>query len=513
MNEPLQNTLVYDWIAHHAAYWPGRPAAIDANSGRRFTYAAFHDRVSRLAGFMRDTWQIGQGDRVAVLAMNCTEYFEIQFACTRLGAVLVPLNWRLALPELEYITGDCTPEALFCDPTHAATAAKLQRNKKVLQIDFGEKKRGNYEAALAEARPIPEPVVALTHAELSAILYTSGTTGRPKGAMITHGMTFWNAVNIGMAVGLTYKSTTYNVLPAFHTGGLNLYANPTFHTGGTAIIARHFEPEEALRWLGSGEVTHFFGVPTIYLMLRDASEFAKTDLSGVQSWASGGAPLPVSLIHEYGQRGIVIRQGCGMTETSPTVFLIDEEHALEKAGSVGKPVLHTEVRIVSREGREVAAGETGELCIRGPNITPGYWQNPEATAAALRDGWLHSGDAARIDEDGFYYIVDRWKDMYISGGENVYPAEVEQVIYQLPAVAECAVIGIPDAKWGEVGKAFIVLKPGQALSESQVIDHCRKHLARYKIPKVVAFVPELPHTAAGKILKTELRNRESRIEQ
>ncbi|MFN2222878.1 MAG: AMP-binding protein, partial [Candidatus Promineifilaceae bacterium] len=278
-----------------------------------------------------------------------------------------------------------------------------------------------------------------------------------------------------------------------------------FHAGGTVVVMRAFDPAELLRLIDAWQVSVLLLVPAIYLMLAQYREFDKYDLSSVRSWASGGSALPPSVVEEFATRNIIIQQGFGMTETGPTVFLITREDALRKAGSVGKPVMHTDVRILDRDGNVLGPNEVGELCIRGGNVTTGYWNRPEATAKAIVDGWLHSGDAARYDEEGFYYIVDRWKDMFISGGENVYPAEVENVIYQHPAVADVAVIGVPHPKWQEVGKAILVLKQGQSVTEGEIITFCQGKLARYKIPKSVAFVDMLPRTAAGKVLKRELR--------
>jgi len=255
----------------------------------------------------------------------------------------------------------------------------------------------------------------------------------------------------------------------------------------------------------STEATAFFGVAAVYLFMSQHPDFERTDLSHVRSWASGGSALPTSLLETYARRGIVIRQGFGMTETGPTVFLIDHKHALSKGGSVGKAQMHVEVRIVDGQGRDLAPGQAGELLIKGPGVTPGYWQLPEVTASAIEDGWLHSGDVARMDDDGFYFIVDRIKDMFISGGENVYPAEVENVIFQMPQVADVAVIGVPDPRWQEVGKAVVVVKEGQALSEDEVVAFCQARLARYKVPKSVAFLKQLPRNPAGKVLKPDLR--------
>lgn len=498
----------FDWLAKRAELSPDRVALVDAATGRRWTYVQFNERASRFAEFLRDQWEIQPGERVAILAPNSSDYFEVLYGCAKAGAVLVCLNWRLALPELEFIVNDASPRALVYDPEFAEAAHALAVRTGIrLLMALGEKATEGewpYEKALVQAsgRPVimpPRPLNEIWH-----LLYTAGTTGRPKGVLQTFGMVLYNAINIGIAIGLTSEDVTLNALPTFHTGGLNLYTNPTFHVGGTAIIQRSFDPAETLRLLAE-EATAFFGVPAMYLFMSQHPDFGKYDLSHVRSWACGGAPMPVALLQRYAERGILIQQGFGMTETGPTVFLIDKEHALSKAGSVGKPQMHVAVRIVDREGRDVLPGEMGELLIKGPGVTPGYWQLPEMTAEAIEDGWLHSGDVARVDEDGYYYIVDRWKDMFISGGENVYPAEVENVLYQMEEIAEVAVIGVPDPKWGEVGKAVVVLKPGTLLTEEQVIQFCQGKIARYKIPKSVVFVDQLPRNPAGKVLKSELR--------
>ncbi len=284
-----------------------------------------------------------------------------------------------------------------------------------------------------------------------------------------------------------------------------MYAGPTFHAGGTVVVMRAFDPAQLLHLIQEWQVTVLLLVPAIYLVLSQLDDFDQYDLSPVRSWGSGGSSLPAALVHQFEKKGIIIQQGFGMTETGPTVFIITKEEAVRKAGSVGKPVLHTDVCIMDRQGNMLGPDQVGELCIRGGNVTSGYWNRPEATAEAIVDGWLHSGDAAKYDDEGFYYIVDRWKDMYISGGENVYPAEVEDVIYQHPAVAEAAVIGVPHPKWQEVGRALIVVKEDLTLTGEELIEFCQDKLARYKIPKSVVFVDALPRTAAGKVLKRELR--------
>ncbi|MDJ0959381.1 MAG: long-chain fatty acid--CoA ligase [Acidimicrobiia bacterium] len=487
----------FDWIGHHADLSPDAVALVDDGRDLTLTYADLEEQSRRLAAWMAANG-VGAGDRVAILAGNTTDVFEALFACAKLTAILVPLNWRLAVPELEFIVDDCRPHVLIYEDTYAEASAVLNAPVK---LQLGD----DYAAAKAGAHPATVGSVTAHHDDAWAILYTSGTTGHPKGAICTHGMFFWNAINIGHAVGLTSASTNLNVLPTFHSGGLNLYTTPCLHLGARSINLREFDPARVLELLVSGEITHFFGVPAIYQFLAEHPGWADADLSKVESWACGGAPMPIALLQRYADRGVVIRQGMGLTETSPTVFLTDEAHAISKVGSVGKPALHTEIRVVDEAGADVGVDEIGELWVRGPNVTPGYWERPEANDASFTDGWLHTGDAARIDVDGYVFIVDRWKDMYISGGENVYPAEVEQVLFHHPNVMDVAVIGVPDERWGEVGMAVVVPRDAAGFDAAEILAFCDDKLARYKIPKQVATVGELPRNAAGKVLKRELR--------
>lgn len=500
----------FDWIAKQAELRPSHTALVDTATGRRFTYAQFHLRASAFARFVREEWKLHPGERIALLAPNSSDYFEILWGCAKANVILVCLNWRLALPELEFIFKDSTPTALVYDPAFKENARCLKETfglDRVMALEANpDPGEVAYEQALASRAGSPLVMPPRGLDEVWHILYTAGTTGKPKGVLQTFGMVFYNALNIGLPVDLTSQDVTLNLLPCFHTGGLNMYPNPTFHVGGTAIIQKSFDPAETLRLL-SEEATAFFGVSAIYLFLSQHPDFEKTEFKSMRSWAAGGAPIPTSLLQTYLDRGIRIQYGFGMTETGPTVFIMGRDFPVDKLGSVGKPQLHVDVRIVDRQGKDLPRGERGELLIKGPGVTPGYWQLPEVTAESIEDGWLHSGDVALCDEDGYYYIVDRWKDMYISGGENVYPAEVENIIYQLAEVAEAAVIGVADDTWGEVGRAVVVLKPGCELSGEQIIEHCRKNLARYKVPKSVVFTTQLPRNPAGKVVKGELRSR------
>jgi fatty-acyl-CoA synthase len=498
----------YDWIEHHAANRPGHEAVRELATGRSFTYADLDRRIDAMAVYFTEVG-IGRGDRVAVLAHNGVEYFDVQFACARTGAICVLLNWRLTVSELEYILNDSSPMLLVHDAEFADAAEELQRRCSIdslLTIDGGAPD-SPYEAALAASADRPVERVTLTHDDVITIMYTSGTTGLPKGAMITHGMNFWNCVNLGFPAGIAIDTVHLNVLPLFHTGGLNCYSNPVLHAGGTVVLMKQFDPGETLRVIGDPAqgITHFFAVPAPYQFMMQHPDFADTDLSRLCIAGVGGAPCALTIMEGWTERGVLLAQGFGMTETSPAAIFLDPGDALRKIGSTGKALMHTEYRIVNEQGDDCAPDEVGELWVAGPHITPGYWNKPEATASSFEGRWLKTGDAARVDHEGFVYIVDRWKDMYISGGENVYPAEVENVLYQLPQVAEAAIIGVPSDRWGESGLAVIALKPGAELDRQTVQEHCAERLAKFKVPGDIAIVDALPRNATGKVLKRELR--------
>ena len=499
----------FDWIKRHAERAPDKIALVDAHTNRQFTYAQFNERANRFASFLKNELGIKQGDRVSLLAANSSDYYEILFACGKMGAILNTLNWRLTPPELEYIVNDCAPRVLIYESDFVESVDKLRLQitpeSYIVMGDEASDDEWTYEGALEAGNPEGVEMPALKYTDTWAILYTSGTTGSPKGAQVTYGNFFYNAVGMGQAIDLSSQDVNLNVLPTFHAGGLGLYAGPIFHTGGTLVVMRAFDPEKFLQLIVDWKVSVLLLVPSIYLVLAQFPKFDKYDLSSMRHWGSGGSTLPPALVNQFAEKGIIIQQGFGMTETGPTVFIIDKENAVRKAGSVGKPVLHTDVCIMDEQTNMLGPDQVGELCIRGGNVITGYWNRPKATAETIVDGWLHSGDAAKYDQDGYYYIVDRWKDMFISGGENVYPAEVENVIYEHPAVAEVAVIGVPHPKWQEVGKAIVVVKEGYTLTETEIIEFCQGKLAKYKIPKSAVFMDVLPRTAAGKVLKRELR--------
>jgi fatty-acyl-CoA synthase len=486
---------VPDLLARRAELTPGKCAFEEHETGRRPTYAELDARAARVAGLMQARG-VREGDRVAILCRNRIAFFEILFAAAKIGAILVPLNWRAPSAELDQLIADSRPALLFHGAAEEAEAAALSGRPQLIDLDR------DYEALVAAADPAP----ARPHWPADGIwylIYTSGTTGRPKGVIYTYRMAVANHVNIGTAIDLRSTDTTLNYLPLFHTAGINLHTLPTLFQGGTVIILPGFDADAIVALLEAERLDTVFAVPTVYQELLDHPRFGGAPLGRVRHWSCGGAPLPDRLVARCRTLGIRICNGMGMTETGPTAFLAAPEDAWERIGSVGKPQLLVSVRIVDPAGRDVADGEVGDLLFAGPGVTPGYWNNPEATRAAFTDdGWLRSGDLARRDRDGFYHVAGRRKDMFISGGENVYPAEVENVLAAHPAITEAAVVAAADPKWGEVGRAFVQLSSGAPEPcEHELEAFCRSRLAPYKVPRSFVFVPDFPRTAAGKVQK------------
>jgi fatty-acyl-CoA synthase len=484
---------VPDLTAKRAELAPQAIAFEEVATGRTLTYAELDRRAGQAASLLASRG-IARGDRVAILSRNRLAFFELLFGCAKLGAILVPLNWRMPAPELLQLVADAEPSLLFFGAEDAVVGAQLG----IEGIGLDEE----YESLLSDAEPGRWPAYWPADG-IWYLLYTSGTTGAPKGVIYTHRMALANYVNIRSAVDLRSTDSNANFLPLFHTAGINLHTLPTLIAGGRVLMLPGFDEDALVGLLEARRLDTFFAVPAVYQSLLDHPRFAALPLDHVRHWGCGGAPLPDRLIERCRALGIRVCNGMGMTETGPTAFLLDPADAWDRIGSVGKPQLLCSVRIVDEAGREVADDVEGDLLFAGPGVTPGYWRNAEETAAAFTDeGWLRSGDIARRDADGFFYISGRRKEMFISGGENVFPAEVENVLCAHPAIAETAVIAEPDPRWGEVGRAFILPIPGvAALDYVELEAFCRTRLAAYKVPRHFEIVSDFPRTAAGKIRK------------
>ncbi len=488
---------LFDITAKRADLDPDAIAFEPLRGGAPLSYAALEERCARAASWL-EARGVSHGDRVAAICRNRVELFELLFACGKLGAILAPLNWRMPAAEMTPVIADCEPAVILHDSDHAAIARAASGGRPI--HDFETYARERDASAPHPGRtewPAGEPWY---------LIYTSGTTGAPKGVINTYGMALANYVNIGAAIGLTREDVTVNFLPLFHTAGVNLYTLPVLMTGGRVLIAPDFEPQEIMEIARAGRASVMFAVPAVYRALAELDDFDAADFSKVRSWGSGGAPLPTPLIERFAARGAHIRHGYGMTESGPTTLIMDEGRVMDKLGSVGKPQLLCRARFVNEDGEDVAPGETGEIWLTGPGVTPGYWMRPDETRAVFAPGgWLKSGDLGRVDADGYVYIAGRIKDMIVSGGENVYPGEIEAVLMRHPAVAEAAVIAGEDDQWGEACHAFVQPRPGAKTDPAEIAAFCRQRLAGYKIPKSITLIGDLPRTPAGKILKRRLR--------
>ena len=507
-----------DWIHRRRVKSAGRTALVSAAG--ELTYEQLDERINRLASALADRG-IGQGDRVAYLGENYPSFLETLFATTALGAVFVPLNTRLAPPEVSFQLNDSGSAVLIASTTLAPLALAAARKTPVqtlalvddgpaaaLEPAEGDLQPMDFEELLASGAAV-HPDVQIGLDDLAVILYTSGTTGNPKGAMLTHGNLTWNALNVITDFDYTSKDVALMIAPMFHVAALGMGVLPTLLKGGTVVLEPKFEPGRVLHLIEKHRATGISGVPTTYQMLAEHPDWDSTDLSSLRNLTCGGSAVPLRVLDTYEQRGLSFTMGYGMTETSPGATTLPGRYSRDKQGSGGLPHFHTEVRVVDSLNEVLPAGDVGEIQVQGPNVIAAYWNREEANQSSFvhaEDGvWLKTGDMGYFDEDGFLFISDRIKDMIISGGENIYPAQVEQEIAQLDAVAAVAVFGVEDEKWGEVPRAAIVIRDGHELTEAQVLEHLQGRLARYKIPKSVIFVEEMPRTASGKIRKPDLR--------
>lgn len=492
-----------NWILQRALRTPERKALVF--EGQTWTYAELMRDIDLQAGRLA-ALGVGKGDRVAFLGLNQPNFLITMFAAARLGAIFTPLNFRLSAAELAFIINDATAAVVIADAAHRSIVDSVRGELASVRHFLTD---GGGDGWLALEQPA-EPLAAATPVtgdDPAVIMYTSGTTGRPKGAILTHGNLWWNNINAIYNLDVLQDDITLVAAPLFHIGGLNVTTLITLQKGGTVVLFRTFDPAEALRAMSEFRITTMFGVPAMFQFMAQHPDFGAADLSSVRMLVCGGAPCPLPLLETYARRGVSVQQGYGLTETAPMVTFLAPEFANTRLGSSGRTPMFTEVRLVDGEGRVLAEpGARGEVQVRGPNVTPGYWNLPEASAAAFdAGGWFRTGDVAWSDEEGFLYICDRVKDMIISGGENVYPAEVESVLFRHPSITDVAVIGLPDPKWGETVAAIVVLAPGASLDLEELREFAGNELARYKLPRHLEVTEALPRNATGKILKVELR--------
>ncbi len=493
--------LIVDVLAHASRFYPDHLALIDLATSRRFTYRQLFDRVRRLA----NAWSalgVRRGDRVMTVARNSTDIYEMMFAAWRMGVAFMPINWRLARPELIEIQRDGSPTLIVVDKEFS-TSIDISLSKVLLRRP-GEP-ASDYERAISAASP-DHCFCGQSLDDMNLLLYTSGTTGRPKGVIGNWRMTLTMLMQSALTARLGPGCVTLTAAPLFHTAGLNSYATPTLYAGGTIAVMGVWTPESCLDALADPDlaVTHTLGVPTQFLAMSRHPKFADARFPKLQIAAIGGAPPTADLMTTWAAKGCGLAPGYGMTEVFGGANLPHDE-AIKKLGAVGRAVPMTEIRIASEQGALISAGQVGEIQIKSPGVTPGYWHQPQATHEAFIDGWLRTGDMGFMDADGILFLVDRKKDMFISGGENVYPAEIENVLSDFPEIAQVAVIGVRDPTWGEVGRAVVVPRPGHVIDPAELLARCRGKIAPYKIPKSIVVVEALPLSAQGKVLKNELR--------
>jgi fatty-acyl-CoA synthase len=483
--------------------------------GKSFSYQQLNNRVNQLSHALQGVG-IHKGDRVAVLLHNSNEYIEAFWATAKIGAVLVPINWRLGPKEVQYILNDSEAKLLLYGSSYSETVLKIAHETKSVEeyiIVDGADELGIHYEAFIQGKSSEEPDSDEANLDdLFILMYTSGTTGFPKGSMLTQNNILWTSVNQLVDFEMNKNDKTLVVAPMFHVGGLLIFSLPVTHIGATMVILRSFDVENVLRTFDEEKITTFFGAPTMFHDICQQDDLiSKYDFSSLRLMLSGGAPLPLPILRKmikfFPNAGFT--EGYGVSETASCTSFLSSSDIFRKSGSVGKPFTHNEMRVINEKGEDVAPYEIGEIILRGPTTMKGYWNKPEETLNSFIGDWFRTGDLARVDEEGYCYIVDRKKDMIISGAENIYPKEIENVLYEHPSILEASVIGVPDEKWGESVMAVVVLKPGEQVTEAELIQYCKGNLASYKKPKSITFVQELPKNPSGKILKHVLRKQYS----
>lgn len=493
-----------DWIGRHAAATPGKIAI--RYGGRDLSYRDFAALIGRTAGALAAAG-VRRGGCAAFLGCNSPEMLALFFACARLGALFMPLNWRLAAPEHRQMLDDCPPGVLVVEAPFLEQTDACRREADTMRcVALGSGRTGwqDWDDFLAAGEAVPEDPAVGPDTPL-LICYTSGSTGKPKGVVLTQDALACNADNSVDMHAMTADDRVLTVLPMFHVGGLNIQTTPALRTGCTVVLHPRFDPEAALEAIERERITLTLTVPAVVDMMMASPRWARTDLSSLRMMSIGSSIVPLRIIEAVHARGVPMTQVYGATETCPIAAYLKREEALRKVGSTGRAARHCQLRIVGNDDAELPAGQAGEILVRGRNLMAGYWRDPEATAAAFVGGWYRSGDMGWLDEEGFLTVVGRRKEMIISGGENIYPAELENVLVQCDDVAEAAVVGRSDPRWGEIAVAVVVPKPGRQPAVADILKLFDGRLARYKHPKDVVFVEALPKTALGKIRKEELR--------
>lgn len=490
----------FDWLAKWAKYTPNRMVLREHQTQMEWTYFEFNNRANSLANYFLDELKIKKGDRVAVYSKNRAEYVLLLFACIKSGAILVPLNFRLTPRELDILIRDADPQLFIYEKEYQNEIEKLETLSNVTL----KKIEDVTEFLTRQVTDIRTPANVYNQEDPVMILYTAGTTGLSKGAIVNHRTLFWNSINTTLRLDLTTKDHTQSYAPFFHTGGWNVLFTPFVHHGASHTLLTKFDADLILQLMEKERTTLLFGVPTMLQMMADSPLFNKVDLSSVRYAIVGGAPMPIPLINIWHKKNIFIRQGYGLTEVGPNVYSLHQDDAIRKKGSIGFPNFYFDVKIVGDDEKELGTNQVGELWLKSPVVTPGYWRKPEETAKTITDGWFHTGDMVMKDDDGYFFVVDRKKNMFISGGENVYPAEIEKYLLTHPSIKEVSVIGVHDEKWGEVGSAFIVPNENAKLDEKEALRFCQGKLAKYKTPKYFTIVNEIPKNEAGKTDRKKL---------
>lgn len=493
-----------DWCARWALYTPDKIAIEDADTGATVSYATLNHHGNTLAWHLRDVFDVEKGTRVAVLAEFEPDMVALFIAALKSGFILVPLNYRLTPSELAWMLQNADADLIIYAPTYKEKAEAAVTDMSITSCSLADIHQTLEEHHSQPVAPFPVP--AVYEPDPVFILYTSGTTGYPKGAIYSRGMLEWNSINTSMSLIVNQESRTVNCMPPFHTGGWNVLLTPFLHHGGYTCLIRKFDPDRILQLLIEKRATIFMGVPTMLKMMAESAHFTYAAFPDLHYLIVGGEAMPVPLIETWHRKGVPVRQGYGLTEVGPNITSLHHRDAVRKKGSIGRPNFYVDVKVCNEHGLSVAPGEQGELWLKGPMVTPGYWNNKEATSDAFSDGYFRTGDIVIQDEESYLYVVDRLKNMYISGGENVYPAEVERILLTNKSLAEVAILNVPDERWGEAGFAFCVSRD-ESISDEQLISFCKSHMASFKIPRYWHWLSAIPKNDSGKIDRKYLRQK------